>query len=201
MHRRVERYPVYVVEDDVPVLKSLCALLDAHGHQTIACETAERFLEIREPHRKACLLLDLRLPGMGGLQLLHHLNEIDAGIPIIIVTAHGDVPVAVQAMKAGAIDFIEKPARTDRLLEAVDMAQEILSNRSPPGVPKNIVADRLSKLTDREREVLQHLIIGKLNKEIAKELGISQRTVEIHRSRIREKMQARGISDLIRMMQ
>ncbi len=196
-----EHYPVYVVEDDVPVLKSLCALLDAHGYETIACRTAERFLEMRKPHRKACMLLDLRLPGMGGLQLLQHLNDVDASIPIIVVTAHGDVPIAVQAMKAGAIDFIEKPARADHLLEAVGMAQEILSNRSPPGVPKNVVAERLSKLTDREREVLQHLTVGKLNKEIAEELGISQRTVEIHRSRIREKMQARGISDLIRMMQ
>ena len=193
-------FPVYVVEDDGPVLASLCALLNAHGYETIACETAEHFLKVFDADRKACLLLDLRLPGMDGIDLQIHLNEIGARLPIVVVTAHGDVQLAVRAMKAGAIDFIEKPPQADQLLDAVRVAGDILSNRPPPQVPRNVVAERMAKLTDREHEVLQHLILGKLNKEIAEELGISQRTIEVHRSRIREKMQARGISDLIRMM-
>lgn len=194
-------FPVYVVEDDGPVLESLVALLNAHGYETIACSSAEEFLSVYDREKKASMLLDIRLPGMSGIELQSHLNDMNAGIPIIVVTAHGDVPIAVKAMRAGAIDFIEKPAQVEQLIEAIGIADDILSNRPIPHVPKKIVADRLSKLTDREREVLQHLIVGKLNKEIALELGISQRTIEIHRSRIREKMQARGISDLIRMMQ
>ncbi|WP_299849890.1 response regulator [uncultured Roseovarius sp.] len=195
-----EKFSVYVVEDDNGVLKSLCALLNAHGYETIACRSAEEFLNLYEPNRKACMVLDLRLPKMNGLQLQAHLADIRVNIPIVVVTAHGDVPIAVQAMRAGAIDFIEKPARIDRLLEAVRLAGGMLFNRLPPEIPKKIVADRLSKLTEREREVLQHLLQGKLNKEIADALDVSQRTVEVHRSRIREKMQARGIADLIRMV-
>lgn len=191
---------VYVVEDDESVLKSLCALLSAHGFETIPCISAENFLEVHDPKRKACMLLDLRLPGMSGMQLQAHLAATGADLPIAVVTAHGDIPIAVQAMRAGAIDFIEKPARADHLLEAVKTACGLLHNRAPAVVPKSIVADRMAKLTDREKDVLHLLLDGKLNKEIAAVLEISQRTVEVHRSRIREKLQARGIADLIRML-
>ena len=191
---------VFVVEDNQSVSKSLCALLNSHGYQTVAFESAEAFLESYDPDLPACIILDLRLPGMSGLQLQSHLNAQGSNIPIVVLTAHGDIPLAVQSMKAGAIDFIEKPAQIDQLLEAISTAGNVLFNRPTRQVPKQIVYNRLAKLTDREREVLQHLILGKLNKEIAEELGISQRTIEIHRARIRDKMQARGISDLIRMM-
>lgn len=201
MSKSDRSFTICVVEDDLSVLRSLCALLNAHGYETMAFESAEAFLENYDPKRKSCILLDLRLPGMSGLKLQTHLNSQDANIPIVMLTAHGDIPVAVESMKAGAIDFIEKPAQADQLLEAIDFASDILANRPQRQVPKQVVADRLAKLTKREREVLDHLILGKLNKEIALELGVSQRTIEIHRSRIREKMQARGISDLIRMMQ
>jgi two-component system, LuxR family, response regulator FixJ len=200
MNSARERFSVYVVEDDASVLDSLCALLSAHGYVTVPCTSAERFLEVYSPERKACIMLDLRLPGMSGMQLQRHLGDIGVSIPIIVVTAHGDVPLAVQALRAGAIDFIEKPAQAERLLEALDIAGDLLYNRAPPYVPKAVVADRLAKLTEREREVLQHILQGKLSKEIAGELGVSQRTIEVHRSRIREKMQARGIADLVRML-
>ena len=193
-------FSIYVVEDDASVLKSLCALFNSHGYETIACASAEGFLEVYDAELCACMLLDLRMPGMSGIDLQTHLNGIGAKIPIIVISAHGDVPIAVRAMKAGAIDFIEKPAQVDQLLEAVRLAGDVLANRSLPRVPDDVVADRMARLTDREREVLQHLVLGKLNKEIADELGISQRTIEVHRSRIREKMHARGISDLIRMV-
>lgn len=200
MSEPAETFSIYVVEDDDAVLKSLCALLLAHGYQTIPCVSAEQFLSVYEPERKAFMLLDLRLPGMSGMQLQSHLNEQNINIPIVIVTAHGDVPIAVQAMRHGAVDFIEKPAEEARILEAVDVASGLLFNKQPAVISKKIVADRLAKLTGREREVLHHLLLGKLNKEIAGELDVSQRTVEGHRSRIRDKMQARGIADLIRMV-
>ncbi|WP_370275785.1 response regulator transcription factor [Roseovarius indicus] len=193
-------FEVYVVEDDDAVLKSLGALMEAHGYGATLCRTAEDFLKSFDPARRACLVLDLRLPGMSGMQLQARLAEMGVDIPIVVVTAHGDVPIAVQAMRAGALDFIEKPTEAERLLEAVAAARATLENRAPPEVPRQVIADRLARLTEREQEVLHHLLHGKLNKEIAAELGISQRTIEVHRARIREKMQARGIADLIRML-
>lgn len=193
-------FRVYIVEDDEAVLTSLGALMEAHGYGATLYRTAEDFLKGFDPARRACLVLDLRLPGMSGMQLQSRLAEMGVDIPIIVVTAHGDVPIAVQAMRAGAIDFIEKPTEAGRLLDAVATARATLENRAPPEVPRQVVADRLARLTEREQEVLHHLLHGKLNKEIAAELGISQRTIEVHRARIREKMQARGIADLIRML-
>lgn len=192
---------VYIVDDAPAVARSLCALLGSHGYATEPFGSAEEFLDGFDPDRKACLLLDLRMPGMSGIELQARLNESGIRIPIIIVTGHGDVPAAVRAMKAGAIDFIEKPSPEDRLLTAIDEAAGVLANRPRSIVPPEVVAERLAKLTTREREVLDHLVLGKINKEIAKDLSISQRTVEIHRSRIRAKMEARGLSDLIRMLQ
>ncbi len=200
MNRPDGQFSIYIVEDDNAVLKSLCALLNAHGYETIPCPSAEHFLSIFDPDLKAIIVLDLRLPGMSGTQLQGHLNDNGISLPIVVVTAHGDVPIAVQAMRAGAIDFIEKPAQEDRILEAVNGAAGMLFNRQPAIISKKIVATRLAKLTEREREVLHHLLLGKLNKEIANELDVSQRTIEGHRSRIREKMQARGVADLIRMV-
>lgn len=200
MSRNPETFSIYVVEDDAAVLRSFCALLNAHGYATTPCASAENFLRVLDPGRKACLLLDMRLPGMSGLQLQSHLNEQGVSIPTVVVTAHGDVPIAVQSMRAGAIDFIEKPAKAEDILAAIKLASGFLFNRQPELVSKKLVADRLAKLTDRERDVLNHLLLGKLNKEIANELNVSQRTIEGHRARIREKMHARGIADLIRMM-
>lgn len=193
-------FSIYVVEDDDAVLRSLCALLSAHGFRPIPCQTAERFLEIFDPDIKSCMILDLRLPGMSGTQLQTHLYQNGIHIPIIIITAHGDVAIAVKAMRAGAIDFIEKPASQEQILDAISMTSGLLFNKKPALVSKKIIASRLEKLTDREREVLDQLLLGKLNKEIANELKVSQRTIEGHRSRIREKMHARGIADLIRML-
>lgn len=191
---------VYVVEDDEAVLDSICALLKAHGHKTVPCSSAEQFLKVFQSFERACMILDLRLPGMSGMELQAHLNSIQVNLPIVILTAHGDVPVAVQALRAGAVDFIEKPAAPHRLLDSIRIAGGPAYGRPASEVPKAIVSERLSKLTAREREVLDLLLLGKLNKEIADDLGVSQRTVEVHRSRIREKMHARGIADLIRMV-
>lgn len=200
MSQTDETLLVYIVEDDAPVLRSLCALLNAHGYRTEACRSAETFLDVYDPKARACLLLDLRLPGLGGMQLQAHLGAMGVSLPLIVVTAHGDVPLAVQAMRAGAVDFIEKPADPGQLLEAVGLAERLVFNRALPDVPRKVIAERLEKLTEREQEVLGHLLEGRLNKEIASELGISQRTVEVHRARIRDKMQARSTAHLIRLL-
>lgn len=191
---------VYVVDDDAAVLRSCTILLQAHGYETTPCQSAKAFLEIYDLAKPSCLVLDIRMPEVSGLELQATLKSQGVRIPIIILTGHGDVPAAVKAIKNGAIDFIEKPANEATLLAALEEARNVLRNAPRQPVPKAEVAARLSLLTAREREVLDHLVLGKINKEIAETLGISQRTVEIHRARVREKMQARGISDLIQML-
>lgn len=191
---------VYVVDDDAAVLRSCAILLQAHGYDTVACESAEVFLKTHDQTRPSCLVLDIRMPGMSGLELQAHLKEQSISVPIIMLTGHGDVPAAVKAIKNGAIDFIEKPADEATLLAALEEVRAVLRNTPRKTVPKDEVEARLKLLTAREREVLDQLILGKINKEIAEALGISQRTVEIHRARVREKMKARGISDLILML-
>ena len=191
---------VYVVDDDAAVLRSCAILLQAHGYETTPCDSAETFLEVYDADTPSCLVLDLRMPGMSGLELQERLNAEESPSPIIMLSGHGDVPAAVQAIKKGAIDFIEKPADEADLLNALNEAELILKNTPRRTVPKAEVEQRLARLTTREREVLDQLVVGRINKEIAENLGISQRTVEIHRARVREKMQARGISDLIMML-
>ena len=191
---------VYTIDDDAAVLRSSAAWLRAHGFDAVACPTAQDFLDRYQPDVPACALVDIRMPGMTGLELQQHLARQGHEIPLILITGHGDVPMAVQAIKAGAIDFIEKPADEEKLLAALAEARRILDDGTRRTVPRNIVRERLARLTTREREVLDHLVLGRINKQIAETLGISQRTVEIHRARIREKMEARGVSDLIMMM-
>ncbi|MEM7507849.1 MAG: response regulator [Pseudomonadota bacterium] len=191
---------IYTVDDDDAVRRSSTILLRAHGYDAVSCASAELFLRSFDRSRAACVLLDIRMPGMNGLDLQSHLKAEGCDIPIIILTGHGDVPAAVRALKNGAIDFIEKPANEHQLMAALDQAREYIRSGPPRPRPDKEVQQRLAKLTAREREVLDHLVLGRINKEIAMTLGISQRTVEIHRARIREKMQARGLSDLIMMM-
>ncbi|MCX7304239.1 MAG: response regulator [Hyphomicrobiales bacterium] len=191
---------IYVVDDDQSVRDSLCALLSAHRFHPVDFASSEAFLEGFEPETALCAFVDLRMPGMSGLELQRLLADRAITLPIIILTAHGDVPLAVEAMKWGAIDFIEKPGSEAQLLAAIQIAGNQLANRPQPGIPPSIVSERLARLTGREKEVLEHLILGMTNKNIASVLGISQRTIEIHRSRIRDKMEARGLADLIRMM-
>ena len=156
-------------------------------------------MKLYDPERKACVVLELQLPGMSGSELQGYLASNGLDIPIVILTAHGDVPIAVQTLLAGAVDFIEKPVSASRLLEAIGTASELIFDREPNRLSQKIIAQRLRSLTNREREVLDHLLKGKLNKEIALDLNVSQRTIEAHRARIREKTRTRGIVDLVRM--
>jgi two-component system response regulator FixJ len=191
---------VYVVDDDEAVRSSLCALLKSHGFETVSFADAESLLQRVDSDNALCAFLDLRMPGLSGMELQKLLVARGSILPIIVLTAYGDVPLAVEAMKAGAIDFIEKPGSAQQLLCAIDAAKKHRANQTQAPLAKSIVTERVARLTGREKEVLNYLILGMTNKHIAEELGISQRTVEIHRSRIREKMEARSLADLIRMM-
>ncbi len=197
---RAERKLIYVVDDDESVRDSLCALLSAHGMRPVSFPSAENFLEQTREEDAYCAFIDLRMPGMGGMELQKLLAARSKLIPVIILTAHGDVPLAVEAMRAGAVDFIEKPGSEEQLMAAIDAVENRLANRPHTKLPPGVVSERLARLTGREKEVLDHIVLGMTNKHIADELQISQRTVEIHRARIREKMEARGLADLIRMM-
>jgi FixJ family two-component response regulator len=190
---------IYIVDSDPRALDTQVAFLKAAEYDTVPCGSAEQFLKLYDPERKACVVLELQLPGMSGSELQGYLASNGLDIPIVILTAHGDVPIAVQTLLAGAVDFIEKPASESRLLEAIGTASELIFDREPTRLSQKIIAQRLRSLTDREREVLDHLLKGKLNKEIALDLNVSQRTIEAHRARIREKTRARGIVDLVRM--
>lgn len=191
---------IHVVDDDPAVRNSLRALLVAHRFEVAVSASARDFLDRFDPAMPSCVLLDLRMPGMSGFELQSHLKEHGINVPVIVLTSHGDVPVAVRAMKAGALDFIEKPVSEEQLLAAIGQAAQVLLDRPAAAIPPDEVARRLARLTGREREVLDHLVQGLTNKAIADRFGISQRTVEIHRARIREKLEARGLADLIRMV-
>ncbi len=190
---------VFVVDDDPDVRESLRWLFDSVGLAVEDFSTSEVFLESYRSSRPGCLLLDVRMPGMDGLALLERLNEHHVWLPTVILTGHGDIPMAVRAMKLGAVDFVQKPANHQQLLERVkDALRRDGEFREQIGDPAT-VAERLASLTPREREVLDGLVRGQSNKVIAFNLDVGIRTVETHRARIMEKMQASSVADLVRM--
>ena len=194
------RFLIHVVDDDPSVRLSLCAFLSAHGFATADHDSAEAFLTDITSESGLCVFIDLRMPGLCGLELQKFMLDNGRTLPVIILTAYGDIPQAVEAVRRGAIDFIEKPGSERQFLGAIKAAAAIAEHRPQREVRQCVVSERLARLTSREKEVLDHLVLGMTSKHIADQLGISQRTVEIHRARIREKMKARGLSDLIRMM-
>jgi len=189
---------IYVVDDDEGVRDSLAALLEADGFRVAAYASAEAFLKRGPIDGHACLLADVRMPGMDGLELLGRLADQRSVMPVIMITGHGDVPMAVRAMKLGAVDFIEKPFDPEVILASVRDALRAASARPSAGGNEE-VRRRLQQLTPREHDVLEHLVVGRSNKEVALQLGISPRTVEIHRARLMEKMQAENLAQLVRM--
>ncbi|MFH1762688.1 MAG: response regulator [Gemmatimonadota bacterium] len=196
-----EREPtVFVVDDDEGVLDAVQLLLRSVGLPSRGFSSAGEFLKEFDSDTPGCLILDLRMPGMGGRELQKRLLEMGATLPIIFVTAHGDVPTAVDAVKDGAMDFIQKPFLDQKLLDKVNQALELDARRKKARDERRAVEARLQTLTPREREVMALVAAGKLNKTVARQMGISQRTVEIHRSRVMEKMQAASVPDLVLMI-
>ena len=190
---------IYVVDDDEAVRDSLSVLLEARGYTVRTFPSAIEFLDAAPTLRLGCLIADIRMPGIDGLELQQRLIERALPFPLIVITGHGDVPLAVRAMKAGAIDFIEKPFAAETILDSVEAGLARLSGpREEDPLAKRAI-ERLQLLSPREREVLQGLLSGLPNKSIAYDLAISPRTVEIHRARVMEKMGARSLSELIRM--
>lgn len=191
---------VFIVDDDEAVRDSLEALLAVQGHSVQSFASGDAFLAAWRPEARGCALVDLRMPGMDGLQLIDRLKAQGSRLPVIVVTGHGDVPLAVKAMKSGAVDFIEKPYSNDTIVQVV--RQALARANAPVGAAQGEggeAAQRLTSLTQREREVLQQLVIGRPNKIIAYELKISPRTVEIHRANLMKKMEAESLSHLVRM--
>jgi FixJ family two-component response regulator len=190
---------VYIVDDDPDVLNAMSRLLRVHGWRVETFDSAEAFLEGRDPQALACLVLDVTLPGLDGIELQRRLLETRQSMPIIFLTGHGDIPMSVQTMRAGASNFLTKPASAEDLRGAVRQAmdEEKLARRARGDADQ--LKQRLAALTPREREVLEAVAAGKLNKQIAGELGVVEQTVKFHRARIMERMQARSAAELMRM--
>ena len=196
----VQRPTVFVVDDDAAVRDSLKMLLKSVGQLVETFGSAQEFLDAYRDDRPGCLVLDIRMPGMSGLELQAKLNERRAILPVIFITGHGDVPMAVEAMQAGAVDFIQKPFRDQDLLDRINQALDKDSANRAALAEKGAIATRLATLTPREHEVMELVVRGKANKVIAGDLNLSQRTVEIHRARVMEKMQAASLAHLVRMV-
>lgn len=190
---------VFVVDDYAPVRKAISRLLSASGFVVAAFESAEEFLTQHDPQTPGCLVLDLAMPAVNGLQLQGILAEKGSLLPIIFLTAHGDVPKSVQAMKQGAIDFLTKPVNDEDLLAAVRLAVERDRAIRREQTELSEIRARLATLTPREREVLEYVVAGKLNKQIAGELGTVEQTVKIHRAHVMQKMKAHSVAELVRL--
>ncbi|HQH25896.1 MAG TPA: response regulator transcription factor [Oligoflexia bacterium] len=190
---------VYIVDDDASVRRSLTRLLQASGFLVEAFANADEFLAKREHAACGCLVLDVAMPGLNGLELQEKLAAVENIMPIIFITGHGDVPMSVRAMKAGAVDFLTKPFDEKDLLQAVAVAIERGRSTQADAARKQAVKSRAARLSPREREVLAHIISGKLNKQIAADIGTVEKTVKVHRSRIMKKMEAKSIAELVRL--
>jgi two-component system, LuxR family, response regulator FixJ len=191
---------VFIVDDDQEVREAIHLLMRSVGLEARSFASGQAYLEQFDASRPGCLILDVRMKGMSGLDLQERLSGEPVHPPIIIITGHGDVPMAVRAVRGGAVDFIEKPFNDQTLLDAVHRAFDLDARNRGQASRLADIQERLARLTPREREILDQVIAGKRNKVISLDLGISQSTVEAHRAKVMEKMEARSLSDLMRMM-
>jgi FixJ family two-component response regulator len=190
---------VFVVDDDAGVREGVGNLIRSVGLRPQLFAAAQDFLESKKPDAPACLILDIRMPGLGGLDCQRQLADAGIHIPIIFMTGHGDIPMSVRAMKAGAVDFLTKPFRDQDLLDAIQQAIERDRARRADEASTARLRDCFSSLTRREREVMAWVVAGRLNKQIAAEIGVSEITVKVHRGQVMRKMGADSVADLVRM--
>jgi len=188
----------YIVENDPAIRRAIAYLMESVSIQYQIFDSATEFLTHYSPDMLGCLVLDIRMPGLSGLELQDELAARDATMAIIFITGYGDVPMAVKAMRKGAFDFIQKPFRDQRLLDRISEALEASRHTHTEAIERSTVLGRWATLTNREKEVLDNVVTGKPNEVIASELGVSRRTVETHRARVMEKMRATSIADLVR---
>ena len=194
-----EKAPVHVIDDDEALRESLSFLLRSAGIEVKTYSSATTFLASLPDTCLTCVITDVRMPGLSGVELLRRLRELKLEIPVIVITGHGDVPLAVEAMKMGAIDFLEKPFDDEVLLASVRSALKQQDGESKRRTERAEIEGKLASLSNRERDVLEGLVAGKANKQIAYDLGISPRTVEIYRANLMSKMKAGSLSELVRM--
>ena len=190
---------IFIVDDDEAIRDSLAVLLKTVDLNATTFSSGDEFLEAYDSGWEGCILLDIRMPGTSGMEVQKRLAESGCSIPVIFITGHGDIPMAVEAMHGGAFDFIQKPFRDQDLLDRIDQALTTSNEQEQQAARKKTVQNQLQTLTPREQEVMQLVVHGSANKVIAMDLGVSQRTVEIHRARVMEKMQARSLAELVRM--
>jgi two-component system response regulator FixJ len=194
-----EKSIVYVIDDDDALRESLAFLLGTAQFSVQSFASAKEFLETLPAVKKGCIITDVRMPDLSGIDLLRRLNDMKVTLPVIVVTGHGDVALAVEAMKIGAIDFLEKPVNDEVLLASVNLALQQQDGQAKRHIERAEIESRTAALSQRERDVLDELVAGRANKQIAFDLGISPRTVEIYRANLMHKMQAGSLSDLVRM--
>jgi len=189
---------VFIVDDEAAVRRGLGRLIGSAGYSVTTCETAQEFLDTDPPLGPACLVLDVRLPGLSGLDMQEALSEAGPTVPIVFITGHGDIPMSVKAMKHGAVDFLPKPVDEQVLLAAIEEAlrRSRVERQEHKAVAE--IQHRADKLTPREREVFALVVTGMLNKQIAGELGATEKTIKVHRGRMMKKMQANSVTDLVR---
>ena len=190
---------VFIVDDDPAVLKSLSRLLRANHVNVVTFGSPQDFLQRYDPHTPGCLVLDVAMPGLNGLELQEALRIKGSAIPIIFLTGHGDIPMSVQAIKGGALDFMTKPVHDKDLLKAVEAALEKDRIERQSRAELDDIHERLATLTPREREVLIHVVSGQLNKQIAYDLGTVEKTIKVHRARVMEKMKVGSVAELVRL--
>jgi FixJ family two-component response regulator len=190
---------VFVVDDDSSLRRAIKRLVESVGLQVEVFGSAQEFLLAKRPDAPSCLVLDIRLPKISGLEFQRQLTDVGVHIPIIFITAHGDIPMTVRAMKAGAVEFLTKPFRDQDLLDAIQEAMERDNTRRAQEAEVEKLRARYESLTPREREVLPLLVFGMLNKQIAAEIGTSEATVKVHRSQLMRKMSAESLPELVRM--
>ena len=193
------QFTVHVVDDDASIRSSLSRLFRATGHYVRAFESAQAYLAEASPEDPGCVVLDIRMPGMDGLTLQERMSDQGFYSPIVFVSAHGDISASVRAMKGGAVDFLEKPFEEEDLLRAVDRAIELDEELRERRDSNARFEHGLEALTSREYQVMTHVIAGKPNKVIARELDVSEKTIKVHRGRVMKKMEARSLADLVRM--
>lgn len=190
---------VCIVDDDEAVRESLSVLLETMGYTVRTFESGPDFLDACASLETACVLLDVRMPKMSGIEVQQRLKELRPDLPVIIVTGHGDITMAVQAMRVGAVDFIEKPFQEDALLASVELAATQIQKSQEQSEANASIERKINRLTPREREVFDLLVVGHANKVVARALNCSPRTVEIHRARVMEKLEAASVAQLVRM--
>lgn len=190
---------VYIVDDDAPVRGALARLMGASGYRVSVFASAQEFLLAHDPDAEGCVILDVAMPGFGGLALQEKLNELGSRLPVIFLTGCGNISMSVQAMRAGAVTFLTKPVDAGELIAVVDEAISLNTALQHSWAAEVAARQRISSLTRRELQVLEHIVAGRLNKQIAAALGTVEQTIKVHRSRVMKKMKARSVAELVRV--